>query len=385
MSENWTKSSGDAALRGDDVQQGSLFSYKSIEDRIPADHSIRKLREYADIALQRIRPHLDAIYSKEGRPSVPPERLLRALLLQVMFSIRSERQLMEQLDYNLMFRWFVGLGMDDNVWSPTVFTKNRERLFNGDIAEHFFDEVLRLAQDRNLVSSEHFTVDGSLIQAWAGQKSFQPKTSSDDDQQNPPPTGGGGGNGRKGRNEASDFRGQKRCNETHQSTTDPDARLFKKGGDGAKLVYMAHLLTENRNGLVVNTRVSHATGKAETEAALEMVSEVPGTNRITLGADKGYDQRVFVQILREFFATPHIAQNNTGRRSNIDGRTTVHAGYQQSQKKRKRVEEVFGWLKTIAGFRQIKHRGLAKVRWLFAFATAVYNLVRIKNLALSAK
>lgn len=403
-------------LRGEDIRQGTLFSYRSIEDRIPQDHGIRKLRALADEVLNRLSPAFDKIYAPEGRPSVPPERLLRALLLQVFFSIRSERQLMEQLDYNLLFRWFVGLGMDDEVWVPTVFTKNRDRLFAGDIAEQFFSTVLQIARERDLVSSEHFTVDGTLVQAWASQKSFTAKEGNPNerDEDGMPPTGGtsdadtkesGGnsakcnvGNGdaqpnddaakddgktaraRKGRNPEVSFRGEKRTNDTHSSKTDPDARLFKKGNDGARLTFMGHLLTENRNGLVIDTRLTHATGTAERDAALDMAYDIPGARRATLGADKGYDCESFVDALRGLDVTPHVAQNTSGRRSNIDGRTTRHDGYKVSQRKRKRVEEVFGWMKTIGGLRQTKHRGKDKVGWMFTFVAAAYNLLRVRNL-----
>jgi len=380
-------------LRGEDIRQGALFSYRAIEDRIPPEHGIRRLREYCDLILERLSSEFDKIYSPEGRPSIPPERLLRALLLQVIYTIRSERQLMEQLDYNLMFRWFVGLGMDDEVWDATVYTKNRERLFKGQIAEQFFDEVLRLANEQQLLSSEHFTVDGTLIQAWAGHKSFKPK--EDVGPKDPPKFGGKSSpeieaavaaamgrpsTGKRSRNEDANFRGEKRCNETHQSTTDPDARMFKKGREGAKLSFMGHVLTENRNGLVVNNRLTRATGTAEHEAALEMVKEVPGSHRITLAGDKGYDAHGFIEELRDNGVTPHIAQNDTNRRSAVDGRTTRHPGYAISQRKRKRVEEVFGWLKTIGGLRKTRHKGLARVQWMFTFATAVYNLLRIRTL-----
>jgi transposase len=364
-------------VRGEDIRQGALFSYRSIEDRIPADHGLRKLREYVDLILERLSPEFDKIYSAEGRPSIPPERLLRALLLQILYTIRSERQLMEQLDYNLLFRWFVGLGMDDEVWDATVYTKNRERLFEGNIAKRFFNEVLELATERGLLSTDHFTVDGTLIQAWAGHKSFKRKDSSGPSNRNdgpPPPTGGGS-------NPDADFRGEKRSNQTHASTTDPDARLCKKGREGAQLCYAGHVLTENRNGLVIRVEATIATGKCERETALEMLGDLDGAHPITLGADKAYDARDFIQELRVLNVTPHVAQSDRSRRSAIDRRTTRHPGYALSQRKRKRVEEVFGWLKTVGGLRKTKYKGLRKVDWIFTFATAAYNLLRIRNLA----
>lgn len=380
-------------MRGDKNFQGHLFSYISLEDRVPADHPLRPLRLLIDEVLARLSREFDKLYSKHGRPSVPPEQLLKALLLQSLYTIRSERQLMEQLDYNLLFRWFVGLNMDDVVWNATTFTKNRDRLLKGDIASKFFDEVLVLAREANLLSSEHFTVDGTLLEAWAGHKSFKPKET--DDKKGPPKSGdksspeieravavalGRPHADKTGRNKDANFHGQKRCNETHRSTTDPDARLFKKGREGAKLSFMAHILTENRNGLVVDTRVTRATGTAEVEAAEAMVSDVPGDHRITLGGDKGFDQKKLVERLRELNVTPHVAQNDTNRRSAIDDRTTRHDGYVVSQRKRKRVEEVFGWAKTVGGIRKVRHKGLALVGWVFKFTAAAYNLVRIRNL-----
>jgi IS5 family transposase len=319
--------------------------------------------------------------------------LLKALLLQILFTIRSERQLMEQLNYNLMYRWFVGLSMDAPVWNATVYSKNRDRLLNGDVARKFFNEVLETARRNDLISKEHFTVDGTLIDAWAGQKSFKPK----DDQNQDGPSGGGspeieravakvlsGVKGRgwqtAGRNEPANFHGEKRTNKTHQSTTDPESRLYKKGGDGAKLRFMGHVLMENRNGLVVDTRLTQATGKAECQSALDMIDEIPGTNRLTLGADKSYDTEEFVQELRERVVTPHVAQNNTNRRSAIDERTTSHEGYRISQKKRKRVEEIFGWAKTVGGFRKTRHKGTERVGWMFTLVSAAYNLVRMRNI-----
>jgi IS5 family transposase len=299
---------------------------------------------------------------------------LRALLLQVLYTIRSERLLMEQLDYNLLFRWFVGLGMDDPVWVPTVFTKNRDRLLEGEVAEAFFALVLEQARRKRLLSNEHFTVDGTLIEAWAGQKSFQRKEAGPPSE---PPDDPG--------NPTVNFHGEKRSNETHQSTTDPESRLYRKGrGQESKLAYLGHVLMENRNGLVVDTRLTQANGRAEREAALEMLAALPGQRRRTVGADKGYDTRDFVAQSREQKVTPHVAQNTSGRRSAIDGRTTEPAGYSVSQRVRKRVEEIFGWLKTVGLTRKTRFRGAARVGWMFTFAAAVYNLVRMRNLLAQA-
>ena len=349
-------------MRGSDRHQGAMFSYISLEKRVPADHPLRAMREMTDAALKELSPRFSRLYSETGRPSIPPEQLLRALILQVLYTIRSERMLMEQLDYNLLFRWFVGLGMDDEVWVPTVFTKNRDRLLDGNIAQAFFDRVLSQARDRRLLSNEHFTVDGTLIEAWASHKSYRPKDGDDDS---------GGEN----------FHGQQRSRDTHESTTDPDARLFRKGkGKEAKLAYMGHVLMENRNGLVVAAEVTQATGKAEREAALRMVKKAKLQQRSTVGADKGYDQSDFVEGLRERGMTPHVAQHDTNRRSKIDGRTTRHDGYVVSQVRRKLVEKIFGWGKTIGGMRKTKHRGKDRVGWVFLFTNAVYNLVRMRRL-----
>ena len=356
-------------MRGADVQQNEMFSYIPIERRIPADHPLRPMREITDQALGGLSRRFARMYAEVGRPSIAPEKLLRALLLQVLYSIRSERQLMEQLDYNLLFRWFVGLNPDDAVWDVTVFTKNRDRLLKGDVAEGLFDQVLREARARELLSTEHFTVDGTLVEAWAGQKSFQKK---DGGPQEPPDDAG---------NASIDFHGERRTNATHQSKTDPEALLAKKArGQEAKLAYCGHVLTENRHGLVVNTRLTQATGTAEREAALEMVQEIPGRRRVTLGADKNYDTAGFVEQLRCWEVTPHVAQNNRRRRSAIDGRTSGWEGYAISQKKRKRVEEVFGWMKTIGLMGKVRHRGLAKVGWMFTLVATAYNLIRIRNL-----
>jgi transposase len=360
-------------MRGDDRQQGAMFSYVSLERRVPVNHPLRSLRTMVDQALVELSPAFEGLYSRVGRPSIPPEKLLRALLLQVLYTIRSERMLMEQLDYNLLFRWFVGLGMDDVVWVPTVFSKNRDRLLEGDIAREFFARVLAQAKGRHLLSSEHFTVDGTLIEAWAGQKSFRAK----DEPGDAPPDDPG--------NPTVDFHGEKRSNATHQSTTDPESRLFKKGkGREAKLSYMGHVLMENRHGLVVDAELTQATGKAEREAALKMLEQLPKTGTVTVGADKGYDTRDFVAQARDLEVTPQVAQNTSGRRSAIDGRTTRHSGYTISQRIRKRVEEVFGWMKTVGLMRKTRHKGVERVGWIFVFAAAAYNLVRMRNLAEAA-
>jgi transposase len=355
-------------MRGDDRQQAKMFSYLSPEERVSPDHPLRAIREMVDQALARLSPRFEGLYSTTGRPSIPPEKLLRALLLQVLYTVRSERMLMEQLDYNLLFRWFVGLDLDDPVWDPTVFSKNRERLLAGDVAQAFFEEVLVEARQRRLLSDEHFSVDGTLIEAWAGHKSFRPKGPTD----GPPPEDPG--------NPSVDFRGEKRSNATHRSTTDPDARLFRKGqGREAKLCYMGHLLMDNRHGLGVGARLNLATGTAECDAGLAMAEKIPGRGPVTVGGDKGYDQRGFVAALRGLGVTPHMAQH-TARRSAIDGRTTRHRSYAASQRARKRVEEIFGWLKTVGLMRKARHKGVDRVGWMFTFTVAAYNLVRIRNL-----
>ena len=353
-------------MRGDDREAEDMFSYIRPEQRVPADHPLRPIRDLVDAVLEELSPRFARLYAKTGRPSIPPEKLLRALLLQTLYSIRSERQLMEQLEFNILYRWFVGLGLDDRVWDVTVFTKNRERLLAGDIARAFFAAVVTQADVRQLLSTEHFTVDGTLIEAWAGLKSFRPRGTV-----SPPPDDPG--------NPTVNFHGERRTNTTHVSTTDPDARLMRKGPQHeAKLAYHGHALIENRHGLVVQTCVTPATGSAEREAALALARGLP--RRATLGADKGYDTRDFVAELRARTITPHVAQNTTNRRSAIDGRTTRHPGYAVSQWKRKRIEEVFGWLKTIALLRKTRHRGVRRVGWMFTFAAAVYNLVRIRTL-----
>jgi transposase len=348
-----------------------MFSYVSPEQRVPADHPLRPVRRMVDQVLKGLSGHFDTLYSSTGRPSIAPEKLLRTLLLQVLYTVRSERLLLEQLDYNLLFRWFVGLNMDDPVWDATVFSKNRERLLKGAVAQAFFEQVLKLARQKDLLSDEHFTVDGTLIEAWAGQKSFQKK----DPPAGPPPDDPG--------NPTVDLNGEKRSNQTHQSKTDPEARLYKKGpGKEAKLSYQGQVLMENRNGLVTGTRLTQATGTAEREAAVEMAQQIGGRDgqRATVGADKAYDTQDFVQHLRDLNITPHVAQNTTNRSSEIDGRTTRHAGYAVSQRKRRRVEEIFGWIKTVGLMRKTRHRGLARVGWMFTFTAAAYNLVRIRNL-----
>jgi transposase len=361
-------------MRGEDQTQHELFGYGTLEERVPQDHPLRPIRTMVDEALRALDGRFDSLYDEEGRKSIPPERLLRALLLQMLYSIRSERMLMEQMEYNLLYRWFVGMSMNEQVWRPTVFTQNRDRLLEGEIAEEFFRVVLRQARRKRLLSDEHFTVDGTLIEAWAGQKSFQLK--DDDDILKPPPAPDAGSN------PTIDYRKQKRSNDTHQSKTDPLARLYKKSrGSEAKLAYLGHLVTENRNGLVVNTRVTLATGTAERSAAIEMAEQIPGgSKRVTLGADRGYDTADFVEHMREFRVTPHVAQNDTNRSSAIDARTTSQPGYAISQRKRKRVEEVFGWMKTVALQRKTRFRGPDKVGWMFTFAAAAYNLVRMRNL-----
>lgn len=359
-------------MRGEDRDSASMFSYISPERRVPKDHPLRPIRTMVDAALAGMSARFDAMYSRVGRPSIAPEKLLRALLLQVLYTIRSERMLMEQLDYNLLFRWFVGLEMDDEVWDATVFSKNRDRLLEGDVAQAFFDQILELARQSKLLSNEHFTVDGTMVAAWAGQKSFKKKGGSD----TPPKQGGS--------NPDVDFRGEKRTNETHESTTDPESRLFKKAtGQESKLCYMGHVLMENRNGLVVETELTQASGTAEREAALSMVEQISGTQRITMGGDKGYDTKAFVADLRDLNVTPHVAQNTTNRASAVDGRTTRHRGYEISQRVRKRIEEVFGWMKTIGPMAKTKYRGRARVGWMFTFTAAAYNLIRIRNLTVA--
>ena len=355
-------------MRGDDPRNEAMFSYVTPEQRVPADHPLRPMLRMVDDALTSLSRRFDRLYSETGRPSIAPEKL-RALLLQMLYSIRSERMLMEQLQYNLLFRWFGGLSMDDPVWDPTTFTKNRDRLLRGDVATAFFEAVLRQARAHGLLSDEHFTVDGTLLEAWASHKSFRPKAgmppSDPDDPSNP----------------SINFRGERRTNMTHQSTTDPEARLYKKGvGRAAQLAYLGHALMENRHGLVIGATVTAATGTAECEAALALLRGRRGT----VGADKAFDNLAFVTAARAQGVVPHIAQNTAHRRSRIDGRTTRHPGYGISQRKRKLVEQIFGWMKTTAQLRKLRHRGTAKVRWLFTFAAAAFNLVRIRTLIYGA-
>jgi len=357
-------------MRGFDSQQSSMFSYLSPEERVPVKHPLRPIRRMADEALKALSVDFDGMYSAFGRPSIPPEKLLRALLLQVLYTVRSERMLMEQLEYNLLFRWFVGFNMDEAVWVPTVFTKNRDRLLEGDIAKKFFDLVLDQARAGDLLSDDHFSVDGTLIEAWASHKSFQRK-----DQTTPPPPDDPG-------NPTVDFHGEKRSNDTHESKTDSDARLARKsGGHEAKLAYCGNVLIENRHGLVVDTELLQCNGTAERDAAMLMAERVEGTGPITMGADKGYDTKDFVKEMRDMNVTPHVSQNvNRSGGSAIDGRTTRHAGYEVSQRKRKRIEEVFGWIKTVGNLRKTRHRGLETVAWVFTFTATAYNLVRMRNL-----
>jgi transposase len=352
-----------------------MFSYLSPEERVPAKHPLRQVRMMVDMALKALSPAFDQIYATFGRPSIAPEKLLRALLLQILFTIRSEELLMEQLEYNLLFRWFVGLNMDESVWVPTVFSKNRERLMNGDVAEKFFDQILEQAGAAGLISDEHFSVDGTLIEAWASQKSFQRK----DQIEQPPPDDPG--------NPTVNFHGETRRNDTHESKTDSEARLARKsGGHESKLAYCGNLLIENRNGLVVDTELLQANGTAERDAALLMAERIAGVGRITVAADKGYDTRDLVAEMRGMNVTPHVAQNDKRRGgSAIDARTTRHAGYKTSQRKRKRIEEVFGWLKTVGMLRKTRLRGVHKVGWVFTFAAAAYNLVRMRNLIFSVQ
>lgn len=379
-------------MRGDDAQTGALFSYVSCEARVPADHPLRVIRAIVDEALVVLSGGFDELYSKQGRPSIAPEKLLRALLLQAFFGLRSERQLMEQLDYNLMFRWFVGLSADAPVWDASSFSKNRDRLLAGDVAQRLLAAVVSQPRVRALMSDEHFSVDGTLIQAWASHKSFQPKDAAGKDDPPSGGAGGAGGGGSAGRNAERDWKGQARSNQTHASRTDPDARLARKSdGQSSILAYAGHVLMENRNGLVSDACLTHASGTAERDAALTLLDRRRrGGRRITLGADKGYDTTAFVQALRQRRVTPHIAANRTvskhgvERHSEIDARTTRHAGYEISQRIRKRIEEVFGWTKSAAGMRQTKFRGIERVGWAFSLTAAAYNLVRLPKLLAQA-
>lgn len=358
-------------MRGSDGRSGELFSYVDLEKRVRADHPLRAIRSLTDAALEALSADFAGLYSGTGRPSIPPEKLLRAMLLQAFYSIRSERLLMERLEYDLLFRWFVGLGIDDGVWDHSTFSKNRDRLLDGEIAVRFLAAVLAQPKVKRLLSSEHFSVDGTLIEAWASMKSFKPKEPPADE----PPSDGG-------RNAPADFRGEKRSNETHASTTDPDARLYRKGpGMEAKLCYIGHGLMENRSGLIVDARLTLVSGHAERLAALDMIQDQADRPRaVTLGADRGYDAADFVEELRTMNVRPHVAQNTSGRRSAIDRRTTRHPGYAASQRIRKRIEEAFGWMKTVAGLRKTRFKGRPKVDWAFTFAAAAYNLVRAPKL-----
>jgi transposase len=360
-------------MRGSDERSGSLFSFVDLEARVRRDHPLRPIRQIANEALEALSAEFAALYPRRlGRPSIAPERLLRAMLLQAFYGIRSERLLMERMEFDLLFRWFVGLGIDDPAWDHSSFTKNRDRLLEGRIAAKFLAAVLAQPRVKRLISSDHFSVDGTLIEAWASMKSFKPKDGGKDDP--PPPSGG--------RNGEVDFKGQKRSNQTHESTTDPEARLYRKGpGMEARLCFIGHTLMENRSGLIVDTRLTVADGHAERIAALSMIEPRADRPRaVTLGADKGYDAEDFVNELRSMNVRAHVAQNTNGRRSAIDGRTTRHAGYGLSQRIRKRIEEPFGWIKTAAGQRKTRFKGKDKVGWAFAFAAAAYNLIRLPKL-----
>lgn len=356
-------------MRGDDQQQSHIFSYLSPEARVRKDHPLRAIRTMVDEVLTQMSGRFDKMYARVGRPSIAPEKLLRAQLLQMLYSIRSERLLMEEMDYNLLFRWFVGLNADDAVWDATVFTKNRDRLLEADVAKEFLGRVVEQARMQGLTSDEHFTVDGTLLEAWAGAKSFQPK----DKKASPPDDPG---------NPTVNFHGERRSNETHESKTDPEALLARKSeGKESKLSYSGNLLVENRNGLIVDAEVFQANGTAERDAALIMLEQIAGTRPVTVGGDKGFDTFGFVAECRNLGVTPHVAQNDKRRGgSAVDARTTRHLGYALSQRKRKRIEECFGWLKTIALMRKLRHRGVCKVHWIFTLACAAYNLVRMRNL-----
>ena len=360
-------------MRGTDERTGALFSYVDLEVRVPAGHPLRAIRSVVNEALAAMAGDLSALYSGFGRPSIAPEKLLRAMLLQAFYSIRSERQLMERLEFDLLFRWFVGLGIDDAVWDHSTFSKNRDRLLAGDVAARFLSAVLAERRVKRLLASDHFSVDGTLIQAWASMKSFRPTEGSGPDE---PPPGG--------RNTEVDFRGEKRSNATHASTTDPDAKLYRKGpGMEAKLAFLGHALMENRSGLIVDACLTKVCGHAERVAALAMIEPHADRPRpITIGADRGYDAADFVNELRSMNVRPHVAQNLTRRlgSSAIDGRTTRHPGYAASQRVRKRIEEGFGWMKAVAGLDRPKLRGVDRVGWAFTFAAAAYNLVRLPKL-----
>ena len=357
-------------MRGDDDRQAEMLLALTPDQLVPEDHPIRRIKPLVEAVLARLSPLFDEMYAERGRPSIPPELLLKASLLIALFSVRSERQFCERLQYDLLFKWFLDLNVGDHSFNPTTFSKNRERLLRHRVADAFFAEVLAEAQRRHLLSSEHFTVDGTLLEAWASLKSYRPRDEQD------PPAGGGG----DGRNAEVDFRGQRRRRETHASTTDPEAQLFKKGGQAAKLCYLGHVLTDNRHGLVVDAELTLASGHAERAAALAMLDRRRRGGWTTLGADRGYDTRDFVAGLRERGVTPHLAQNDRNRRSAIDGRTTRHPGYAVSQRRRKRVEEVFGWGKTVGGLRKLRYLGRARNELCFKLTTAAYNLVRMAKL-----
>jgi transposase len=351
-------------MRGDDTQQAAMFSYLMPEQRVPSDHPLRPILAMVNVALKRIDTALEKMYAEGGRPSIAPEKLLRALLLQMLYSVRSERMLMEQMQYNLLFRWFVGLNMDEGVWDVTVFTKNRDRMLEGSIAQQFFEAVIEQARAQHLLSDEHFSVDGTLLEAWASDKSFQKKP-------DPPKTGTGS-------------RGETLLNDTHASTTDPDARKYRKSrGAAFKLVHMGHVLSENRHGLAVGVRVTVANPKAERETALELLRAVRGRRPKTVGGDKGYDERDFVTGARAMGVTPHVSPH-TRRPSQVDARTTRHGSFAVSQRKRKRIEEIFGWIKSVALLRKVRHRGRARVGWMFTIGAAAYNLVRMRTLLSAA-
>lgn len=362
-------------MRSGDEQAGELFSYVDLEARVRRDHPLRAIRAIVNEALSALERDFAVLYSPIGRPSTPPEKLLRALLLQAFYSIRSERLLMERLEYDLLFRWFVGIGVDDAAWDHSVFSKNRDRLLAGDIAAKFLGAVLAQPKVKQLLSADHFSVDGTLIEAWASLKSVKPKDGAGE-----PPTGGG-------RNAEAVFHGERRSNQTHASTTDPDARPYRKGaGKEAKLCFMGHGLMENRHGLLVDACLTQADGHAERVAALHMIEPRAERPRaITLGADKAYDAQDFVNELRSMKVTPHVTQNTKGRRSAIDGRTTRHGGYAVSQRIRKRIEEAFGWIKTVAGQDKTKFRGRDRVGWAFTFSAAAYNLVRLPKLTAASR
>lgn len=359
-------------MRGSDQQTDRMYCFSSPESFVPKDHPLRPIRSMVEKALYDLHSEFAAMYSHTGRPSIPPEKLLKALLLQAFFSIRSNRLLMERIHHDILFRWFVGLSLDDSVWDPSTFSQNQERLLKSCVAKKFFDRVLAQARSANLLSDEHFTVDGTLIEAWASLKSFRPK-----DEDPKPPVG---------KNDTVDFKGTKRKNDTHESTTDPQARLFRKSNNTtAKMSYIGNVLMENRHGIVVDTRLEQATGTAECEAALVMLSGVKKKHRrVTVGGDKGYDNAPFVKAVRGMKVVPHVAQNTSNRTSAIDGRTTCHPGYSVSLRLRKRVEEIFGWMKTTGGMRKTRYIGQGKVGWQFTLVAAAYNLVRMRNLLSTA-